>query len=91
MINKKLRTVVVVESPYGGQYVYEKETLGTDYVILSNPITVEFEDLPAEDVIRDKLTVLENAEQELRCRFALKLEEISTAKEKLLSITHQGE
>lgn len=66
--------------------VYERE-----YTQMSDWADVEFVLLPPEAVVEGQLKQIDVAEGELRNRFQKKLNELSDARSRLLSLSHESE
>ena len=75
--------------------VWEQRADGTDpmpesYVRVSEYSDIEFKPRPAEEIVPAQLSALDDAEKELRAKFAEKLGEIAEQRAKLKALTWEG-
>lgn len=75
---------IIKETDVARDSVYTRE-----YTQVTDWAEVEFTPLSNEHVIAGQLKQLDQAEQELRDKFAFKLSELAEARAKLLSLTHE--
>jgi hypothetical protein len=84
-------TLALFESTYGSPIILEKRYAPDEYVRLSEFIDIELPERVTEEVLNDKLDVLDKAETELRAKYQVELENIKTKRQELLAITYQPE
>ena len=88
--------LALFKSPSGTIAAYEQDfgqsmVESCKYTRFSDYMEVEFPMLAPEIVIEWQLKALDAAEQELREKFQLKLNELAEARARLLSLTHEAQ
>jgi len=81
--------IALFETTYGNKFPFTEAYAAADYIRLSDWVEVEFNERPQEEVLQDKLDLLDTAESELRAKYQAELENIKTMRQELLAITHQ--
>lgn len=83
------RTIVLAKDKYGyvatfddGDWLHND----ADYAVISEPVTIKFSPLSPAAVLSAQVKVLDKAEEELRNKFALALNDILARKQSLLAL-----
>ena len=83
------RTIVLAKDKYGYAVTFDDGDWlqnDADYAVISEPVTIKFSPLSPAAVLSAQVKVLDKAEEELRNKFALALNDILARKQSLLAL-----